>query len=474
MHDIDNDVSIRTAKNSSGSPRNMKTPPRPRVQKRNSSIPIRFPGLHIQREHNVSMSSLNPIKFDDLIAADFESGFEESAASLVEITTKAATILEAQSCQVWMIDDTNHNLYTIVQGDVDGEEVRLTKPLDREIVESVISQHPSSSGNSTTMTSTSTSTTSYLAWPLWDTSSSGGDCIGMVEFRNKYNGKESFDEADSQLARIVALRLASAIVHFRQKALIEGRNDAINKAYEEKSYDANETICIDSGCEDGALTSELILSPKSSNGGSARNCTETILGASLHDTSSSGTERRDQRQLQLSDRGWDYDTFLRTDDELIQHAIDIFDDHGLLARYSIPLSVLTNFLRDIIKGYRIEAPYHNHYHCFDVLHVCYLLITRCKADEYLESFNVLSIFIAALAHDLNHDGYNNAFHEATESESAVTYNGVSILENSSAAQLFRILKKGECNILARLSDAEVKKMRSRLIDLILDTDAKVS
>lgn len=456
----------------------------PRAQKR-SSIPLRFPGLNVHREHNTSMSSLNPTKFDDLIGTDFALGFQVSAASLGDITAKAASILEAQSCHVWLIDDTNQNLYTLVQGAAGGEEVRLTKPLDRGIASSVILK-PSASNTTTVGTSDSsrwshnapvdekvmntTTTTSYLAWPLWE--SAGGDCIGMVEFRNKLDGEESFDEADSQLARIVAIQLANAIVHYRQKTLIAGRNEAINKAYEEMSYDANERICIDSaGREDSAHPPGWSCSPTSSHDRS--NGTETVhASTSQHDTYEYGIDRQSQRQL--SERGWDYNTFLHTEEELIQHAIDIFDERGLLTRYSIPVSILTNFLREIIKGYQSEAPYHNQYHCFDVLHVSYLLITRCKADEYLESLNILSIFIAALAHDLGHDGYNNAFHMATESELAICYNGVSILENNSAAQLFRILKKEGCNILARLSKAEATKMKSRLIDLILDTDAKVS
>merc|ERR1719183_2841739 len=49
---------------------------------------------------------------------------------------------------------------------------------------------------------------------------------------------------------------------------------------------------------------------------------------------------------------------------------------------------------------------------------------------------------------------------------------MSILENHSSSQLFRILKKEDCNILKRLNSEEQTKIRSRLIDLILDTDAK--
>ena len=152
------------------------------------------------------------------------------------------------------------------------------------------------------------------------------------------------------------------------------------------------------------------------------------------------------------------------------HAVDMFDERGLFANYSIPLTVFVEFVNEIRGGYDSNAPYHIHYHAFYVMHVCYLIITRCKADEYLGSYNILSILVAAPTHDLGHDGFNNSYHSATNSELSIMYNNVSILENYSAAFLFRI--KDRCNIFARLNNDEMTKMRSRLIDLILDTDAK--
>jgi len=174
----------------------------------------------------------------------------------------------------------------------------------------------------------------------------------------------------------------------------------------------------------------------------------------------------------LSNRGWGYDVFDCNEEQLIMHAVDIFDERGLFTNFSIPVTTFVNFVKEIKAGYNSSAPYHNHHHAFDVMHVCYLLITRCKADDYLDSFNILSVLVGALAHDLGHDGFNNSFHCTTNSELAVIYNGISVLENYSAAYLFRILRKEKCNIFARFSDEDMTKMRARLIDLILDTDAK--
>lgn len=123
------------------------------------------------------------------------------------------------------------------------------------------------------------------------------------------------------------------------------------------------------------------------------------------------------------------------------HLIDSFDEHGLSSRFYIPVTTFVSFVNEIRNGYDKNALYHNAFHAFDVMNVCYLLITKCRADEYLESFNILSIVIAALSHDLEHDGFNNAFHLNTSSEMAVIYNDISIIEKYSAAYLFRILRK---------------------------------
>ena len=465
----------------------------PSWTQRKNSISVRIPGRN--RERGVSTAALNSARFDDLMAADFASGFQERSTCLVEVTFKAAAILDAQSCNVWMIDNPNRKLYTFVQSDDQGE-LKLTKELDRGITASVISDSVGFNIQDvrTSMRwshdvdeilpqlETASKTVSYLAWPMWD--GAGGECIGVVEFRNK-NGEGSFNAADSQLARIVASQLGHAIVHCRQQEIIAGRDKAINKAYEAKSHDAEETICIKTNSEGNSREYGSLSTPLTSLHASFRlqeqqkqqqrvsfaiSPHSSLPPNSLNSPPSSTTDGDERDHQLLRERGWEFNAFECSEMELIAHAIEIFDETGLLTRYSIPVATFTNFLQEIISGYRKEAPYHNHFHAFDVLHVCFLLVTRCKADEYLESFNILSVFIAALAHDLGHDGYNNNFHATTQSELAVTYNGVSILENNSAAQLFRILKKEDTNILERLCSSEAMKMRSRLIDLILDTD----
>ena len=428
---------------------------------------LRLPRLLSHR----NVPALDSAKFDELMSTDFLSGFEESNCCFQEITSKASDILGAEQCYIFILDEKQHSLYTYIE-DSEKNQLMLTKPLDRGITGTVVSDivgynvHDVATSNrwsSDLDEMQSTATKSYLAWPLWDVA--GGNSIGVVEFRNKINcDTDGFDAADCQMARIVAFQLTRAIIHYRQQNILAGRNEAINKAYE-KNFDSSEAITI----ADDEFRYKQYSNDQQNQSHLAK--AQGKLRAAFALTPSFPW-RYPGNVSNLSDRGWDYDVFLHTKEELTMHAVDVFDALGLFSNFSIPMATFVNFTNEIIGGYKKESPYHNFYHAFDVMHVCYLLITKCRADEYLQSFNILSILVAALAHDLGHDGFNNAFHETTNSELAVTYNGMSILENYSTAYLFRILRKVNCNIFSRLSRDEINKMRTRLIDLILDTDAK--
>ena len=56
--------------------------------------------------------------------------------------------------------------------------------------------------------------------------------------------------------------------------------------------------------------------------------------------------------------------------------------------------LFVNFVNEIKKGYSKDSLYHSHYHTFDVMYVCYLLINKCKVDKLLDGFNIyLSLLV---------------------------------------------------------------------------------
>jgi cAMP-specific phosphodiesterase 4 len=64
---------------------------------------------------------------------------------------------------------------------------------------------------------------------------------------------------------------------------------------------------------------------------------------------------------------------------------------------------------------------------------------------------LLASFVAAIIHDVDHPGMNNAFHVATKADLAYVYNDISVLENHSIAMSFKLMKKYNGDIFQNCS-----------------------
>lgn len=62
-----------------------------------------------------------------------------------------------------------------------------------------------------------------------------------------------------------------------------------------------------------------------------------------------------------------------------------------------------------------------------------------EIKSYLDSTEIFFLLIAALAHDLNHKGKNNAYHVKKRTDLAVVYSNQSVLENMHLSTLFQIM-----------------------------------
>ncbi|CDJ64413.1 hypothetical protein, conserved [Eimeria necatrix] len=90
----------------------------------------------------------------------------------------------------------------------------------------------------------------------------------------------------------------------------------------------------------------------------------------------------------------------------------------------------------------------------------------------MNALGVGSCLVAGLCHDVGHPGRNNNFFVAEMSPLSILYNDASVLENFHSSLTFRVLADPSCNLFTLLSDAEVREVRSKIIDLILATDMR--
>ena len=150
----------------------------------------------------------------------------------------------------------------------------------------------------------------------------------------------------------------------------------------------------------------------------------------------------------------------------------ILETFGLKDDKIINVSKLETFLNTVSSQYLTTTLYHNNMHGADVTQTISLFFLNSNAEKMFQTtvLDLLSIFIAALGHDLGHPGLTNNFHVNASTELAITYNDSSCLENFHCCKLFTILKKDETNIFEKLTANDYKDIRKRMISEILATD----
>jgi len=145
---------------------------------------------------------------------------------------------------------------------------------------------------------------------------------------------------------------------------------------------------------------------------------------------------------------------------------------NLFTRCAINRNAFINFVRQLEQGYN-DVPYHNNIHATDVLHAAHFMMKSKVFSEACERVPLLRLacYLAAAAHDFRHPGTNNEYAKNTQSEVAIRYNDISILENMHIAETFKLIKQGkQCNFLQCLEQRDQQLVRRFVISMVLHTD----
>ena len=87
----------------------------------------------------------------------------------------------------------------------------------------------------------------------------------------------------------------------------------------------------------------------------------------------------------------------------------VFQRTGLLELCGIDHEKLWNFLKYVQNGY-LKNPYHNKYHAADVLITVHFWMQTTFFKKHINVWDQFSCYIAAIVHDLHHNGRNNMWH----------------------------------------------------------------
>ena len=136
----------------------------------------------------------------------------------------------------------------------------------------------------------------------------------------------------------------------------------------------------------------------------------------------------------------------------------------------VEVDLLWRFV-DEVSGFYRDVPYHNLYHCVDVTHTTFLLLDRLRVPSAISPVECFSVMVAALAHDMDHPGVNNAYLVNVRDSLALSYNDASVLENRHVACLYALVtERPEIDIFRNLDAATWKEVRRIVIAAILHTD----
>lgn len=173
---------------------------------------------------------------------------------------------------------------------------------------------------------------------------------------------------------------------------------------------------------------------------------------------------------------WNFDVFtldkITGGQTLFLTGYTLFMKYDLLNKFEIKENILINFLREVQSGYH-KNPYHNSMHAADVAQVLHAIIHKGGLQRFMTDEDIFAALFAAIVHDLDHPGLNNAFQTNSKSYLAILYNDRSVLENHHVSQAFELVDSEQYNIFEKISSSKRKHIRETIISMIIATDMQL-
>ena len=163
-------------------------------------------------------------------------------------------------------------------------------------------------------------------------------------------------------------------------------------------------------------------------------------------------------------------------DLLVPLIVTMWKDLGFVDHFGFSEDRLVRLALALRSQYR-SVPYHNFAHGFDVAHCVYGFFTIGKLGDEFSPIEKLSVFIAALFHDADHHGLNNAFHLRSHHPSSILLDATSsevgsVLEIHHCNIAIEVLTDPSIELLDILPEQERAEVWRTVIACILATDMK--
>jgi hypothetical protein len=244
---------------------------------------------------------------------------------------------------------------------------------------------------------------------------------------NKKNDNEEFTQKDLFLLQSIAAFVSISLQHSTLKELSPpGACDAILGRYATEDEQKQVTIA-----------ARLTLSPDEQQKGSS---------------------------IDFSVRDWD-------GIQCVKLLFFIFHKFDLLETFQLTNARFFKFIFALRNRYN-DLPSHNWEHAIDVIQFLSCLITSTELGTVLTSLELLTIFIAAIAHDVNHDGFSRAHTVKANIALGLLFKEHSMEEMVRCRELMTILDLDEFDLFHTLGPAQISEAWTLLIGLMSAIDMR--
>lgn len=183
----------------------------------------------------------------------------------------------------------------------------------------------------------------------------------------------------------------------------------------------------------------------------------------------------DQKKLEAAMKAWNFDVRSISPGDLARLTAVTLLKKSVGQYLEISTPRLYSFCIEVERSYNQRVPYHNFKYGFMVMHVTGRLLSRMDkfnaARKPLNALHRTGLMLAALCHDISHDGKTNAFHINAKSTTMLKYSDTSTLEHMHVARTVARIKDSK---LFTSMHYEKKRSLMRLMRiLIMATDASL-
>lgn len=142
---------------------------------------------------------------------------------------------------------------------------------------------------------------------------------------------------------------------------------------------------------------------------------------------------------------------------------------GVMKEQKVRNDTFLHFLDEISNSYN-KVPYHNWRHAVDVTQFVSYQLALTGVHKILTPLELFALLIAAICHDVNHDGFTNVYNEKAETPLGILFKNQSVMETHHCQVAIQVVSNDLCNIFSSFDSPKIKQVWTLIIALILTTD----